>query len=70
MLTIGEHMKAARKAAGLTLTQPQIKSGIERASINKMELGKKFPTLLTAISLADALGISIDEYVGYTPRKG
>lgn len=69
-MTIGEHMKAARNAAGLSLSQLSIKTGVNRGTIHSSEAGRTFPNILNVIALADALGISIDEYIGHVPKKG
>lgn len=65
-------MKAAREAAGLSQYELAELSGVNRLAIGQIERGQREygPRLDTAIMLADALGISIDEYVGHIPRKG
>lgn len=68
-MTIGESMRAARKKAGLTQKQLADKSGIPQPTISVIERGKYFPRLLTTIDMADALGITVDEYIGHSARK-
>lgn len=68
-MTIGEAMKAARKKAGLTQKQLADKSGIPQPTISVIERGKYCPRLLTTIDMADALGITVDEYIGHSARK-
>ena len=68
-MTPGEHMKAARKAAGLSRPQLSKISGISVVAIYNNEHDLVLPRLFTVICLADALKISIDEYIGRTvPR--
>lgn len=59
-------MKRARQAAGLTLEQLAERSGIASASIGELERNKRGGTIDTIECLADALHISIDEYVGHS----
>lgn len=64
-MTAGEYMKHARKRAGWTLKQLEKASGIKEPCISRYENDLTYPTLATLELLADALGISIDEYVGH-----
>ena len=64
-MTIGEHMTVAREKHGLTRPQLGRKAGVATECIGKYERDENFPGLLNLLSLADALGISIDEYVGH-----
>ena len=66
---MGEAMRAARKAAGLSQTQLAERSGTNQSIIAHWELGYTMPNLSSAINVCDVLGISIDEYIGRTPRK-
>ena len=68
-MTIGESMRTARKKAGLTQKQLAEKSGIPQPSISRIENDEHYPGLFTAIDLADALGITVDEYIGHSARK-
>lgn len=68
-MTIGEHMRAARKAAGLTRSQLSEISGVSPQSIYNCEHDIFSPTLFTVMCLADALKISIDDYIGRKVTK-
>lgn len=68
-MTVGEHIKAARKAAGLSQVQLADLSGISINSIISLEQNKHGPSVTTAELLADALEISIDELVGHEVVK-
>lgn len=64
-MTIGESMRAARKKAGLTIRQLSERSGVTEWTISANERGITIPGVFTAIDLSDALGISVDEYIGH-----
>lgn len=66
-MTIGEHMKAARLSRGLTRPELQRLSGVSEGSIFTAEKDRGFVSVLNLISLSDALGVSLDEYIGRTP---
>ena len=68
-MTIGESMRAARKKAGLTQKQLAKKSGVPQPSISTYEHDERCPSLFTATDMADALGITVDEYIGHSARK-
>ena len=65
MKTVGEYMREAREAAGLTQRQLACRSGISLRMIWAYESDKSFPGALSLIDLADALEISIDDYIGH-----
>ena len=69
-MTVGEAMKRAREKAGLTQGQLSKISGVFSQNISKYELGQALPRVDTAEFLADALGISIDEYIGHEVKAG
>lgn len=64
MIPIHEAMTKAREAKGWTRAKLVAKSGVPLMSLYSYETGKVLPGLLNLLSLADALGISLDEYVG------
>lgn len=64
-MTIGEYMTAARENRGLTRPQLARKAGLSSEIVGKYERDEHFPGLANLLSLSDALGISIDEYVGH-----
>lgn len=69
-MTVSEAMKKAREKAGLTQAQLSKISGVFSQNISKYELGQALPRVDTVELLADALGISIDEYVGHEVKAG
>lgn len=68
-MTTGEHMEAARKRAKLTRPELREKSGVAVMTIYNAERDRISPTLFTMMCLADALKISLDEYIGRTVPK-
>jgi len=68
MTTIGEKIRAARVAAGLTQKQLGLAIGIENAkvaenTVQKWEYGKVIPSLQYLRPLANALKVSLDYLV-------
>lgn len=71
-MTRGEAMRAARKRAGLSLEQLAERSGISRHTIMRMERSEHGGHIDSIEWCAEALGISVDEYIGRAEptRKG
>mgnify|MGYP002627195999 CR=1 FL=1 len=65
----GQYMRAARKKRGLSLRKLSELSGYHANTIFHLENNTRHGNIDTITDLADALGISIDEYVGHK-RKG
>ena len=59
MLDVGSRIRARRKALHLTLGQLAERSGVSRAMISEIELGRKNPTIRLAYDLAHALETTI-----------
>ena len=74
-MTRGETMRWWREKRGLTQCELAKLSGISQVTISALEIGRNSGGNLDTIELlADALGLSIDEYVGrkivkYRERK-
>lgn len=65
-MTRGEHMRKARINAGLSIVQLSDMSGIAQNTIGILERKAQRGGWVDTIEiLADALGLSIDEYVGH-----
>lgn len=56
-------LKAARKSKKLTQVELADKSGITQQNISLYENSDKMPMLDTAVKLASALGVTLDELV-------
>ena len=69
-MTRGEIMRMWRERAGLTQPELAKLSGISQVTISALEIGRNSGGNLDTIELlADALGLSIDEYVGHEVIK-
>ena len=70
MIPIHEAMVKAREAKGWSRGELAHYSGVPACGLLGYETGKSAPGLFNLISLADALGISLDEYVGREVKGG
>ena len=69
-MTRGETMRMHRERAGLSQPELARLSGISQVTISALEIGRNSGGNLDTIELlADALGLSIDEYVGHEVIK-
>lgn len=70
-MDIGQRIKAARKAIGLTQDQLAQKSGVATITIRQYETGKRQPRIEQLQAIADALNISLDDLlnIGKLPTK-
>ena len=69
-MTRGEIMRMWREKRGLTQPELARLSGISQVTISALEIGRNSGGNLDTIELlADALGLSIDEYVGHEVIK-
>ena len=64
-MTIGEYMRQAREDIGLSRPQLAGLSGVSENAIGTYERGESHPGVLALIALADAMEISIDDYIGH-----
>lgn len=53
-------MRTARDAQGLTLDQLAEATGIDRATLNRYELGRQAPSFDRGLLVARVLGVSLD----------
>lgn len=68
-MTRGESMRRARQEKGLTMVALEKLSGIRASNIGAYELERNTPNIDIVEILADALGLSIDEYTGHKPVR-
>ena len=69
-MTRGETMRMRREKRGLSQLELAELSGIHQVTISALEKGRNSGGNLDTIELlADALGLSIDEYVGHKVVK-
>jgi transcriptional regulator with XRE-family HTH domain len=64
-MTRGDYMRKAREDAGLTLRELGAISGISFNTISRYERGLYQGNINNIEILADALGLTIDEFVGH-----
>lgn len=62
---IGENIRARRLHLGLTQEALAEQVGVSRQTVGKWEDGQATPDLANAGALAAALGVSLDDLVGY-----
>jgi transcriptional regulator with XRE-family HTH domain len=71
---LGEELRKAREAAGLTQEKLAFEAGVDRTYVSQLENNKKSPTLDTLFRLCRALGVLASELVarveGSKPAKG
>lgn len=61
---IGEHIKDARKSAGLTQAHLAEAIGVSQAQIAHYESGRKWPNIQMLIKMCKVLGTSSDKILG------
>ena len=66
--TYYDAMLRARMWKEMSRAELSRRSGVNVTMLYNYETGKTVPGLLAVMSLADALGVSIDNYVGYRRR--
>src|SRR5215207_2467660 len=66
---LGERVRELRRERGLTLEALAERSGVSRAMISKVERGEKNPTLVVAAKVAEGLGVSLSQLVGFDERR-
>ena len=59
-MRIVNKVKQYRKAARMTQSQLEERSGVSRQTISDIETGKHDPTISVALLLARALGVKVD----------
>ena len=57
-----EELRRIREEVGLSQTQLARESGVDRATINKIEQGKRSPSIATLESLSRTLGVEIADF--------
>ncbi|WP_229518409.1 helix-turn-helix transcriptional regulator [Massilia sp. PAMC28688] len=63
-------MKAQRCARSLTQAELAQLAGTSRKSINAIEMGHMVPSVLLALKLARALGVSVEALFSLAPGPG
>lgn len=68
MLTIGQSIRKTREAKGFKRVKLAKLSGVPTQTISSWERDVASPTVIYLISIADVLGVTLDELVGRTPK--
>jgi transcriptional regulator with XRE-family HTH domain len=66
---LGEELRNARHAAGLTQEALSFRAGLDRTYISQLEHDKKSPTVAVLFRLCDALGVSASELIARVERR-
>ena len=66
----GDYLRDAREAAGLTQQGLADIVGVHRVTLANWELGEHHPTLPVAITLARALGTTVEDLFGDIAYRG
>lgn len=68
---LGKQLQSARKSAGLTQQQLCNRAGLSYSTLAKIERGAiKTPSVFTIVSIADTIGVSLDELMGREAPAG
>lgn len=70
MNTIGQNLRSARKAKGLTQKELSAISGVPYTSIGSYERDDVAPGIFNLIDLAEVLDVSLDRLAGRTDHRG
>jgi transcriptional regulator with XRE-family HTH domain len=62
-------LKQLREAAGLTQKQLGERARLTRVTVARFEAGTRFPSWMTMIDLADALGVDCTAFVDPSRRR-
>ena len=69
-MKLGENLRAARTAAGLSQEALGERLGVVSQTVSKWERGESAPDAMLLPALADALGVSLDALFDRTPTDG
>ncbi|MFI1371367.1 helix-turn-helix domain-containing protein [Streptomyces longwoodensis] len=61
---VGQSIRSLRLHENLTQEQVSLRSGVDRASLVRIEAGQQSPTVDTLIRIADAIGVPLADLVG------
>ena len=62
---LGNHIKKLRKERKLTISALCYKNGLEPSTISRIEKGLVEPKYLTLLSIANALNLSLAEFLNF-----
>jgi transcriptional regulator with XRE-family HTH domain len=65
---IGRQLRLLREKSGRTLAQLAEAAGLSERAVREFEAGRTNPSLTTVVSIADALGVTLDALIGAARR--
>jgi transcriptional regulator with XRE-family HTH domain len=66
---IGRQLRVLRETSGRTLAQIAEAADLSERAVRELEAGRTNPSLITVVSVADALGITLDELITSARRN-
>ena len=66
---LGEELRKAREAAGVTQEKLSFAAEIDRTYISQLENNRKSPTVDLLFRICDSLGVSASEIIGRVERS-
>jgi transcriptional regulator with XRE-family HTH domain len=66
---VGPRLRSIRTAAGITLAELSVDTGIAASVLSRLETGARQPTLVHLLALARRYNLPVDELIG-TPQRG
>lgn len=66
---LGNELRKAREAAGLTQEQLAFKARVDRSYLSELERDKKSPTVKLLLRLCDTLGVSASRMIARIERQ-
>jgi transcriptional regulator with XRE-family HTH domain len=68
-LLLGEAIRRARKAAGISQEEPAFEAHIDRTYVSQLENGHKSPTVEVMFRIGPVLGVAASELVSHVERS-
>jgi transcriptional regulator with XRE-family HTH domain len=66
---LGQELRKAREAAGLTQEELSFRAGVDRSYISLLEHDRKSPTVDTLLRLCNALGVSASRLIARIEKR-
>ena len=66
---VGEELRDARVAAGLTQEEVAARAGVDRSYLSRLEHGHQSPTVDMLLRLCDAIGCRASELLARVERR-
>ncbi|OXA77903.1 hypothetical protein B0A58_05080, partial [Flavobacterium branchiophilum NBRC 15030 = ATCC 35035] len=66
LVSLGNHIKHIRKLKKISQTEIAYRCGFEKSNYNTIEAGKRNPTIITLLKIANALEVSLEELLNFS----